>query len=341
MFISFKKYFSYSIIMSTQENTQIILQYMRVVLRQQDTLINTINSMQQQSDNLYSLISDLLRQQGESPPPANIRRQPIMRPRRSNATRPRTRMFFSSPLSGLNERITRTPRIVTHHRNGNMSVNIPGSVNQTTTTEDIINESFNNYTPISIRPSLYQIRRATRVLAFRDISSTSHQICPIDRELLNPTDSVMQILHCNHYFRESNLRRHFRNNTRCPLCRFDIRNYLPPLEETRPLISRRPTIPPPPPPPPPLLSRLTTRVNPPPPPPPYSDDDDDFNFTDIEDPFETRPSANINPSQQSTNEIEELLGRAIDNVINSDPSGNNVLAFEYSVSIGSNQDTSE
>ena len=153
MFISFKKYFSYSIIMSTQENTQIILQYMRVVLRQQDTLINTINSIQQQSDNLYSLISDLLRQQGESPPPANIRRQPIMRPRRSNATRPRTRMFFSSPLSGLNERITRTPRIVTHHRNGNRSVNIPGSVNQTTTTEDIINESFNNYTPISIRPS--------------------------------------------------------------------------------------------------------------------------------------------------------------------------------------------
>ena len=37
--------------------------------------------------------------------------------------------------------------------------------------------------------------------------------------------------------------------------------------------------------------------------------------------------------------LESLLGRAIDNVINSDPSGNNVLAFEYSVSIGSNRDT--
>ena len=49
--------------MSSNQNTQLILQYMRIVLRQQDTLINTINSMQQQNDNLYSLITDLLRQQ--------------------------------------------------------------------------------------------------------------------------------------------------------------------------------------------------------------------------------------------------------------------------------------
>ena len=34
----------------------------------------------------------------------------------------------------------------------------------------------------------------------------------------------MQIIHCGHIFRESNIRRHFRRNTRCPLCRFDIRD---------------------------------------------------------------------------------------------------------------------
>ena len=326
--------------MSTNENTLLILQYMRLVLRQQDTLINTISSIQRQNDNLYSLITDLLQQQRETPPQETTthrRRQPT-RTMRNSSTRPRTRMFFTSPLTGINERFTRTPRIVTH-RNGNMSVDLPGSVNQTTTTEDIINESFNSYTPISIRPSLHQIRRATRLIQFRDISSVTHQICPIDREILNPTDTVMQIMHCNHYFRESNLRRHFRNNTRCPLCRYDIRNYTVPLE-TSTLFSRRPTIPPPPPP----LPRLTTRFNPPPPPPPPlpedDDDDDDLNFNDIENPFETRPSSNINPSQQSSNELEELLGRAIDNVINSDPSGNSVVAFEYSVSIN-NQNTNE
>ena len=126
---------------------------MRIVLRQQDTLINTINSMQQQNDNLYSLITDLLRQQEAAATAATTttttdtsrstspisRRPSSFRSSRRSSTRPRTHMFFNSPLSGINERITRTPRIVTHHRNGNVSVNIPGSVNQTTTTEDIIN----------------------------------------------------------------------------------------------------------------------------------------------------------------------------------------------------------
>ena len=104
---------------------------MRIVLRQQDTLINTINSMQQQNDNLYSLITDLLRQQeaaatatdtstGTSTSTSPISRRPSsFRSSRRSSTRPRTHMFFNSPLSGINERITRTPRIVTHHRNGN------------------------------------------------------------------------------------------------------------------------------------------------------------------------------------------------------------------------------
>tara|TARA_Y100000591_G_scaffold306563_1_gene305125 strand:+ start:388 stop:1350 length:963 start_codon:yes stop_codon:yes gene_type:complete len=315
---------------------------MRIITRQQDTLINTINSMQQQNENLYSLISDLIRIQNETATTrtTTTRQQPrtyasTNRTRRTTINRPRTRMFFPSTLSGITERINRTPRIVTHAPS--MRVNIPGTVNQNTTTEDILNESFNSYNPISIRPSLFQIRRATRILEFRDISNTTHQICPIDREILNPSDTVMQILHCNHYFRESNLRRHFRNNTRCPLCRFDIRNYIPSLAETSPLLSSRPSIPPPP---PPINLPPTRRTMPPPPPPPPlpEDDDDDFSFNDIENPFETRHSANINPSQQSTQEIQELLGRAIENAINSDSSGNNVLAFEYSVSIGTNPD---
>ena len=345
MFISFNNKFSNSIIMSTNESTHILLlQYMRIITRQQDTLINTINSMQQQNENLYSLISDLIRIQNEvsTTRTTTTREQPrtyasTNRTRRTTINRPRTRMFFPSTLSGITERINRTPRIVTHAPS--MRVNIPGTVNQNTTTEDILNESFNSYNPISIRPSLFQIRRATRILEFRDISNTTHQICPIDREILNPSDTVMQILHCNHYFRESNLRRHFRNNTRCPLCRFDIRNYIPSLAETSPLLSSRPSIPPPP---PPINLPPTRRTMPPPPPPPPlpEDDDDNFSFNDIENPFETRHSANINPSQQSTQEIQELLGRAIENAINSDSSGNNVLAFEYSVSIGTNSDNS-
>ncbi len=164
-----------------------------------------------------------------------------------------------------------------------------------------------NDSPVRVRPSFAQIRRATRTLLFRDISNTTQTICPIDRELLHAEDTVLQIIHCDHFFRDTNLRRHFRGNTRCPLCRYDIRDYIPTLEETtftfpNMFNRRRPPIPPPPPP---------LRETSPPPPPP---------FDNLEDPFASLPSTNINPSQQTTQEIQSLLGEAITNIL--DPSGN-------------------
>ena len=59
-----------------------------------------------------------------------------------------------------------------------------------------------------------------------DISGNTTQTrCPIDLIDFTEDDSIMRIDHCGHLFRESNLRIHFRNNTRCPLCRFDIRDH--------------------------------------------------------------------------------------------------------------------
>jgi hypothetical protein len=49
----------------------------------------------------------------------------------------------------------------------------------------------------------------------------------------------------------------------------------------------------------------------PPPPPP--------SFDNLEDPFASLPSTNINTSQQTTQEIQSLLGEAIANIL--DPSG--------------------
>ena len=176
-----------------------------------------------------------------------------------------------------------------------------------TVSDDILTATMND-SPVRVRPSFAQIRRATRALSFRDISNTTQTICPIDRELLQADDTVLQIIFCGHFFRDSNLRRHFRDNTRCPLCRYDIRDYIPTLEETTytfpNMLTRRrpPPLPPLPPPPPP----------PGPPPPPF--------FNDLENPFETLPSTNINPSQQTTQEIQSALGEAITNIL--DSSGN-------------------
>jgi len=174
----------------------------------------------------------------------------------------------------------------------NTTINIPGSVSQSTNTvsDEILNATMND-SPVRVRPSTAQIRRATRTLLFRDISNTTQTICPIDRELLHAEDTVLQIIHCNHFFRDTNLRRHFRGNTRCPLCRYDIRDYIPTLEETTftfpHMFNRRSSVPPPPPPP----------------------------FDDVEDPFASLPSTNIIPSQQTTHEIQSLLGEAITNIL--------------------------
>jgi len=274
--------------MSDVENANLLLQYMRIVVIQQDGILEALNSMQRQNDNLSAILATELGRRN-----SNISEQP----NRIRINRPRTRTFFASTnLPRVRER--RPQRIVTHHTMGNTTINIPGSVSQSTNTvsDEILNATMND-SPITVRPSVAQIRRATRTLLFRDISNTTTTICPIDRELLHAEDTVLQIIHCNHFFRDTNLRRHFRGNARCPLCRYDIRDYIPTLEETTftfPMFNRRPRMPPPPPPPP--------------------------SFDDVQDPFAALPSTNIIPSQQTTQEIQSLLGEAITNIL--DTSGN-------------------
>ena len=306
--------------MTDVENADLLLQYMRIVVRQQDGILEALNSMQRQNDNLSAILAqELVRRNDNSREGQN----------RIRINRPRTRTFFASTnLPQVRERRrVPLPRIVTHHRTGNTTINIPGTVSQSTNTvsDEILNATMND-SPVRVRPSFAQIRRATRTLLFRDISNTTHTICPIDRELLQAEDTVLQIIYCGHFFRDTNLRRHFRGNTRCPLCRYDIRDYIPTLEETtftfpNMFARRRPPVPPPPPPreiPPP------PRDIPPPPPPP--------SFDNLEDPFASLPSTNINPSQQTTHEIQSLLGEAITNILDSDSSGN-IVQLEYTVNI--------
>jgi len=114
----------------------------------------------------------------------------------------------------------------------------PESVIDDTLTQDILNQTMRD-SPVRIRPSLRQIRSSTRLVVYRDVSGISQTICPIERENFLSADSILQIIHCGHLFREMSLRQHFRNSPRCPLCRYDIRDYIAPLP-----------LPPPPPPPP-------------------------------------------------------------------------------------------
>jgi hypothetical protein len=98
---------------------------------------------------------------------------------------------------------------------------------QSIETEDLREYNLTNLSPVRIRPSISQIRRSTELLNWVDISNNSYQdTCPIDMQPFVREDVIMRIRSCRHIFREMNLRRHFRNSPRCPICRYDIRDYI-------------------------------------------------------------------------------------------------------------------
>jgi hypothetical protein len=60
-----------------------------------------------------------------------------------------------------------------------------------------------------------------------NIVSPINRSCPISLENFNDTDMVSIIRYCGHIFHTEHLNRWFTSNCRCPVCRYDIRNYTP------------------------------------------------------------------------------------------------------------------
>lgn len=90
---------------------------------------------------------------------------------------------------------------------------------------NFLTEVFNNLTPVRIFPTISQIRNATVLVPFETIENPINSRCPIRHEDFQNTDIVMQIRHCRHNFNSVSLNRWFENAVRCPVCRYDIRDY--------------------------------------------------------------------------------------------------------------------
>jgi len=84
------------------------------------------------------------------------------------------------------------------------------------------NRTFNN---VVVRPSERQITEATRNITYDENEEYNNISCPITMEDFNNGEQVFKIKHCGHNFREDALRNWFRTNVRCPVCRYDIRDY--------------------------------------------------------------------------------------------------------------------
>lgn len=91
---------------------------------------------------------------------------------------------------------------------------------------DSFTQLFQNFfQPVEIYPTQSQIESATRRVRYCDIARPINTQCPISMDDFNDNDMVTVIRHCGHTFNTEHLMNWFRSNCRCPVCRYDIREY--------------------------------------------------------------------------------------------------------------------
>ena len=77
---------------------------------------------------------------------------------------------------------------------------------------------------VPIRPTQEQINIASRLVSYSDIQTPNSASCAISLEPFTPSDTVIQLHHCQHIFFPEQFNQWFSKNVRCPVCRHDIRS---------------------------------------------------------------------------------------------------------------------
>jgi hypothetical protein len=203
------------------------------------------------------------------------------------------------------------------------------NINNTTRNNDV-SSFLNNFlsSRIVVRPTEEHIQNASRVIKYSDINNPISEVCPISLDTFNENDMVRQILQCGHLFKQQQFNEWFESNVKCPVCRYDIRNYS-------------------------HLSRRTTNEN------NVSENNNSSNNNSNELPTNTRTNSSLNQNENIIFEVnnEELrhnfLDRITTNIFQSrlppnstnnnrfmiDPS-NNILFYDTIVRPNNNQHNS-
>jgi hypothetical protein len=79
---------------------------------------------------------------------------------------------------------------------------------------------------VIVTPTREQIENATERVYFHEIGT--YTSCPISLEVFNQSDHIIRIRHCGHVFKSFSLETWFNCSVRCPVCRYDIRDYVRP-----------------------------------------------------------------------------------------------------------------
>jgi Ring finger domain len=83
-----------------------------------------------------------------------------------------------------------------------------------------------------VAPTREQINNSTRILHFSDIENPLNNSCPVTLDRFDGDSSVTQIIHCRHIFTPDGIDSWLQSNVICPVCRYDIREYVPTRSNT-------------------------------------------------------------------------------------------------------------
>jgi len=78
---------------------------------------------------------------------------------------------------------------------------------------------------IVVRPTPEQIETSTHLVVYQSNMENINTSCPITLNDFQEGDIIRQIRHCRHAFHEESIQNWFQRNVRCPVCRYDIRDY--------------------------------------------------------------------------------------------------------------------
>ena len=81
-----------------------------------------------------------------------------------------------------------------------------------------------NFEDVVIRPTSRQIDQGTETIICNE-SHIVYTVCPITLEPFTVGEEMCRIRHCSHIFKKTALMNWFSRNVRCPVCRYDIREY--------------------------------------------------------------------------------------------------------------------
>jgi hypothetical protein len=251
--------------MQDQENDHFLERYFETLNTSRRIMSNILTSVQAQDRTLRMLILDRARRPaprssphrqnashssggGESFPQRMSRSQRVrmanmnLNPR-NDASRNTSRRFAGVTPGGRYP--FQSPPVMTPQQ-GPVSLNLPfplsnmnltgsttrGTDNNTTTFTQTLSEllaaaATDSLSPVVVRPSQAQIDNATEEVSFSSINNPLNSTCPISHDPFSDNDAVLQVIPCGHIFTPDSLRQWFRTSVRCPLCRYDIRNYNP------------------------------------------------------------------------------------------------------------------